>query len=108
MAETIPIDKISTEGTQTRAELNNIVIDEYAEAYEQGIELPPIDVYFDERHIGLLMASTVSEQHSKLAVIPSLPMSIQAVSGRLSSMQSAPMRRTACAARTQTAEMLFV
>ena len=48
MAETIPIDKISTEGTQTRAELNNIVINEYAEAYEQGIELPPIDVYFDE------------------------------------------------------------
>ena len=48
VAEIIPIDKISTEGTQTRAELNQTVIDEYAEAYEQGIELPPIDVYFDQ------------------------------------------------------------
>jgi hypothetical protein len=48
VADTIPIDKISTEGTQTRAVLNDIVISEYAEAYEQGIELPPIDVYFDE------------------------------------------------------------
>jgi hypothetical protein len=43
--ETIPIDRISTEGTQTRAELNQTVIDEYADAYEQGVELPPIDVY---------------------------------------------------------------
>jgi hypothetical protein len=48
VADTIPIDQISTEGTQTRAALNDIVISEYAEAYEQGIELPPIDVYFDE------------------------------------------------------------
>ena len=49
MAEVIPIDRISTEGTQTRAELNDIVIAEYAEAYQQGIELPPIDVYYDEK-----------------------------------------------------------
>lgn len=48
MAETIPIDKIPTEGTQTRAELNQTIIAEYAEAYEQGIELPPIEVYFDQ------------------------------------------------------------
>jgi ParB-like nuclease domain len=48
VAETIPIDRISTEGTQTRAELNQTVIAEYAEAYEQGIELPPIDVYYDD------------------------------------------------------------
>jgi hypothetical protein len=46
--EIIPIDKISTEGTQTRAALNDTVIAEYAEAYKQSIELPPIDVYFDE------------------------------------------------------------
>jgi hypothetical protein len=46
--ETIPIDRISTEGTQTRVSLNDMVIAEYAEAYEQGIELPPIDVYYDE------------------------------------------------------------
>jgi hypothetical protein len=45
VAETIPIDRISTEGTQTRASLNDTVIQEYAEAYEQGTELPPIDVY---------------------------------------------------------------
>jgi hypothetical protein len=49
VAETIPIEKISTEGTQTRAELmNQTVIDEYAEAYKEGIELPPIEVYFDQ------------------------------------------------------------
>jgi len=48
VAETIPIDRIATDGTQTRAELNDTVIDEYAEAYGQGIELPPIEVYFDQ------------------------------------------------------------
>ena len=46
MTETIPIDRISTEGTQTRAELNDVVISEYAEAYKQGIELPPIEGLF--------------------------------------------------------------
>jgi hypothetical protein len=48
VAEIIPIDRISTDGTQTRAELNDTVIAEYAEAYEQGSELPPIDVYYDD------------------------------------------------------------
>jgi hypothetical protein len=48
VAETIHIDRISTDGTQTRAELNQAVISEYAEAYKEGIELPPIEVYFDE------------------------------------------------------------
>jgi uncharacterized ParB-like nuclease family protein len=47
VAETIPIDRISAQSTQTRASLNDTVIDEYAEALEQGIELPPIEVYFD-------------------------------------------------------------
>jgi uncharacterized ParB-like nuclease family protein len=47
VAETISIDRISTDSTQTRAELNQAVISEYAEAYEQGIELPPIDVYYN-------------------------------------------------------------
>jgi hypothetical protein len=28
--------------------LNDTVITEYAEAYGQGIELPPIEVYFDQ------------------------------------------------------------
>jgi hypothetical protein len=42
------IERISTDSTQTRAELNDTVIAEYAEAYEQGIDLPPIDVYFEE------------------------------------------------------------
>jgi len=48
MAEIIPIDRISTDGTQSRAELNDTVIDEYVEAYKEGIELPPVDVYFDQ------------------------------------------------------------
>jgi hypothetical protein len=48
MAETIRIDRISMEGTQARAELNQIIIGEYSEAYEQGVDLPPIDVYFDQ------------------------------------------------------------
>jgi hypothetical protein len=45
--QTIPIDQISTDDTQTRASLNATIIKEYAEAYKEGIELPPIDVYFD-------------------------------------------------------------
>jgi hypothetical protein len=43
----VPIDRIATDGTQTRAQLNDTVIREYAEANEAGIELSPIDVYFD-------------------------------------------------------------
>jgi hypothetical protein len=46
--EEILINRISMEGTQASAELNQIIIGEYAEAYEEGIELPAIDVYFDE------------------------------------------------------------
>lgn len=47
MVETISIDQILTDGTQARAQLNNTVISEYAEAYKDGIDLPAIDVYFD-------------------------------------------------------------
>lgn len=48
MPEMIPIDRISTEGTQARAALSETIIQEYADAYEQGIELPPIDVYYNQ------------------------------------------------------------
>jgi hypothetical protein len=47
--EIIPLDRIATDGTQSRADLNDTVITEYAEAYQEGINFPAIDVYFDQK-----------------------------------------------------------
>lgn len=47
MSETLPLDRIITEGTQARAALSDIVISEYVEALTRGDAFPPIDVYFD-------------------------------------------------------------
>ncbi len=48
MAEMLPLDRITTEGTQARVALSETVIQEYAEALQQGDEFPPIEVYFDD------------------------------------------------------------
>ena len=48
MAEMLPLDRITPEGTQARVALSNPVIREYADALAQGDEFPPIDVYFDD------------------------------------------------------------
>lgn len=48
MVETLPLTSIRTDGsTQARIELSDVVIGEYAEAFERGDTFPPIDVYFD-------------------------------------------------------------
>ena len=47
MAEAIPTNQIATDDTQTRTSFNDTVIDEYADAYKQGIGLLAIDVCFD-------------------------------------------------------------
>jgi alkylated DNA repair dioxygenase AlkB len=46
--ETVPLDRITTEGTQARAALSETIIHEYAEALARGDAFPPIEVYFDE------------------------------------------------------------
>lgn len=45
---TLLISQIRTDGaTQSRAELNNAVIEEYAEAMRAGITFPPLAVFYD-------------------------------------------------------------
>jgi alkylated DNA repair dioxygenase AlkB len=46
--ETLPLDHITTQGTQARAALSDTIIHEYAEALARGDTFPPIEVYFDE------------------------------------------------------------
>lgn len=47
-AKTIPMREIcQTPHTQVRATLDQTVIDEYAEAMRNGVEFPPITVFFD-------------------------------------------------------------
>jgi len=50
MAETepIPLDRITTEGTQARVTLSETIIREYADAMTNGDAFPPIDVYGEE------------------------------------------------------------
>ena len=48
MADTLALDRITTEGTQARVALSDTVIREYAAALAQGDEFPPIEVYFDD------------------------------------------------------------
>lgn len=47
-SSTLLISQIRTDGgTQSRAELNNAVIEEYAEAMRAGITFPPLTVFYD-------------------------------------------------------------
>jgi ParB/Sulfiredoxin domain len=46
--ETLPLDHITTEGTQARAALSDTIMHEYAEAMARGEAFPPIEVYSDE------------------------------------------------------------
>ena len=46
--ETLPLDHMTTEGTQARAALSETIIHEYAAAMARGDVFPPIEVYFDE------------------------------------------------------------
>src|SRR5438093_4320377 len=48
MADLLSLECIRTEGTQVRVALSETVIREYAEAFAQGDEFPPIEVYYDE------------------------------------------------------------
>ena len=48
MADLLSLERIRTEGTQVRVALSETVIREYAEAFAQGDEFPPIEVYYDE------------------------------------------------------------
>jgi len=52
MADLLSLERIRTEGTQVRVALSETVIREYAEAFAQGDEFPPIEVYYDETATG--------------------------------------------------------
>jgi hypothetical protein len=46
--EKLAIDKIRMDGgTQPRAKLSDAVVDDYAQAMLDGVEFPPVDVYYD-------------------------------------------------------------
>ena len=46
--QVIPIDKLRLDGgTQPRAEINLVIVNEYAEAMTEGATFPPITVFFD-------------------------------------------------------------
>lgn len=45
---TLRLNQISRDGgTQSRAEINYSVIEEYAEAFREGVTFPPVTVYYD-------------------------------------------------------------
>jgi hypothetical protein len=46
--ETLPLDHMTTEGTQARAALSETIMHEDAEAMARGDVFPPIEVYCDE------------------------------------------------------------
>ena len=77
MAETehIPLDRITTEGTQARVILSETIIREYAEAMTNGDAFPPIDVYFDDTVYWLadgfhrVSAATIAGQTTIAAVV---------------------------------------
>lgn len=43
----LSIDKIKIEGTQSRVQINENTVSEYAEAIQNGVQFPPITVFFD-------------------------------------------------------------
>lgn len=44
----LQIEKIRLDGgTQPRAEINQAVVEEYADLYRAGVSMPPIEVFFD-------------------------------------------------------------
>ena len=54
MTETLTLDSIRTDGgTQPRAYLNELVISEYREAMANGVDFPPVVVFYDGSHYWL-------------------------------------------------------
>lgn len=43
----LAIDKIKIEGTQSRVQINESTVSEYAEAIQNGAQFPPVTVFFD-------------------------------------------------------------
>lgn len=43
----LEIDKIKIEGTQSRVQINESTVSEYAEAIKNGVQFPPVTVFFD-------------------------------------------------------------
>ena len=43
----LAIDKIKIEGTQSRVQINESTVSEYAEAIKNGVQFPPVTVFFD-------------------------------------------------------------
>lgn len=59
--------------TQSRVEMNESVIAEYAEAMERGEEFPPILVYFDERSNEFILADGFHRYFAHLRAKPNDP-----------------------------------
>jgi hypothetical protein len=46
-SQLIPLDDIHLDGTQTRARLNEEAVQDYADAYRAGEQLPPVVLFRD-------------------------------------------------------------
>lgn len=54
MAKKVAIDSIRIDGgTQMRERINTDAVDDYAEAYTEGANMPPLDVFFDGKEYWL-------------------------------------------------------
>jgi hypothetical protein len=54
MIQSLPIGDIRRDGgTQQRAEINMLVVAEYAESYRDGADMPPLVVFYDGSHFWL-------------------------------------------------------
>ncbi len=60
-------------GTQSRVELNEAVIDEYAEAMERGEEFPPVGVFFNPKTDDIVLSDGFHRYHSHMRVRPNDP-----------------------------------
>ncbi len=74
MASKIDPRKIRTDcGTQSRIEMNEAVIAEYAEAMERGEEFPAIEVFFDECDDSFILADGFHRHAAHMRVKPNDP-----------------------------------
>ena len=61
----LSIDKIKIEGTQSRVQINESTVSEYAEAIKNGVQFPPVTVFLDRK------STRLNSSHLKLSRMPS-------------------------------------
>ena len=70
MTSALPIDKIKIDGgTQSRAGLNRVVVDDYAQVIRDGTDFPPVTVFHDGKKY-LLFAWVIMLNHLHFLIRP--------------------------------------